>query len=123
MTFFLVGVGGFLGATARYLVDGLVSRATGGVFPYGTLLINVSGSFLLGLIYALAIERAALPGEVRSAVMVGFIGAYTTFSTWILESWRLAEDGALLAAALNIGGSIVLGVAAVFAGLLVGRLV
>lgn len=123
MTLLLVGVGGFLGAVARYAVDGVLSRATGGVFPYGTLVVNVSGSFLVGLVYALAIERVALGADVRAPVMIGFIGAYTTFSTWMLESWRLAEGGALIAAALNIGGSVVLGVVAVFAGLVVGRLV
>ncbi len=121
MTLLLVGVGGFLGAAARYLVDGWVSRATGGAFPWGTLAINVSGSFLLGLLFAVATERAVLPPDVRAGVLIGFIGAYTTFSTWMLESWRLMEDGALLSAAANVGGSVVLGIAAVFLGLAVGR--
>lgn len=123
MTLLLVGAGGFVGAIARYLVDGWVSRATGGAFPIGTLLVNLSGSFVLGIVFALAIERAALPSDIRAPVMIGFIGAYTTFSTWMLESWRLVEDGALLAAAANLGGSVVLGLAAVFVGLAVGRLI
>jgi CrcB protein len=123
MTLLLVGVGGFFGAIARYLLDGWVSRATGGTFPFGTLVINLSGSFLLGLLFALAVERAALPSDIRAPVLIGFIGAYTTFSTLMLESWRQFEDGALVAAALNIGGSVVLGLAAVFVGLAVGRLV
>jgi CrcB protein len=121
VTLLLVGLGGFLGAASRYVVDGWVSRATGGVFPWGTLVINVSGSFLLGILSALATERAILPAEVRPPVMIGFIGAYTTFSTWMLESSRLAEDGAFLWAATNIVGSVALGVTAMLVGLAVGR--
>jgi CrcB protein len=123
VTLLLVGAGGFLGAVSRYLVDGWVSRATGGSFPWGTLVINVSGSFILGVLFAAAIERAILPPDVRAPVMIGFIGAYTTFSTWMLESWRLVEDGAMLAALANIGGSVVLGTVAVFLGLAVGRMI
>jgi CrcB protein len=123
VTLILVGIGGFFGAVARYLVDGWVSQATGGSFPYGTLVINISGSFVLGILFGLTVERAVLPAEIRAPLMIGFLGAYTTFSTWMLESWRLAEGGALVAAAMNIGGSVVLGLAAVFAGLVVGRAV
>jgi CrcB protein len=123
MILLLVGIGGFCGAVARYLVDGWVSQASGGTFPYGTLLINLSGSFVLGVLFALAVERAVLPGDIRAPVMIGFIGAYTTFSTWMLESWRLVEDGAMLAAATNIIGSVVLGLIAVVAGLAVGRMI
>lgn len=122
MTLLLVGVGGFFGAAARYVVDGWVSRATGGAFPFGTLLVNLSGSFLLGVLFALTIERAALPSDLRAPVMIGFIGAYTTFSTWMLESWRLVEEGAWLAATANLAGSVFLGVAAVLLGLAAGRL-
>ena len=121
MTLLLVGLGGFLGACARYLLDGWISTATGGAFPWGTLVINVSGSFVLGVLFAAATESAVLPAEIRGPVMIGFIGAYTTFSTWMLESARMLEDGAFVAAALNVGGSIVLGLGAVFLGLIVGR--
>jgi fluoride exporter len=121
VTLLLVGLGGFLGAATRYLVDGWVSGATGGTFPWGTLAINVSGSFILGVLFAIATERSILPPDVRPAVMIGFLGAYTTFSTWMLESARLIEDGAFAAALLDVGGSVVLGVAAVFLGLAVGR--
>ncbi|MEA2346370.1 MAG: fluoride exporter [Thermoleophilaceae bacterium] len=123
MTVVLVGAGGFLGAVVRYLVDGWVSRATGGSFPWGTLVINVSGSFVLGVLFAAATERAILPPEIRAPVMIGFIGAYTTFSTWMLESWRLVEQGAVLAALANIGGSVVVGVVALVLGLAIGRAV
>jgi fluoride exporter len=122
VTLVLVGLGGFLGAIARYVVDGWVADATRGSFPWGTLVINISGSFLLGVLFAAAIERAVFPADIRPPLMIGFIGAYTTFSTWMLESWRLIEDGAYIAAIGNLAGSVVLGLVAVFLGLAVGRL-
>ena len=121
MTLVLVGVGGFLGAVSRYLVDGWVSNLSGGTFPFGTLLINVSGSFVLGVLFALSIERAVIPPAIRAPVLIGFIGAYTTFSTLTLETWRLVEDGSLVPAFGNLAGSMLLGMAAVVAGLALGR--
>jgi len=117
----LVGVGGFFGAIARYLIDGWISTATGGRFPWGTLAVNVSGSFLLGVLFALSVERGVLPASIRPPVLIGFIGAYTTFSTLTLETWRLAEDGSYALALANITGSVLLGMVAVVAGLTVGR--
>jgi CrcB protein len=119
----LIGAGGFLGAVARYVVDGRIVQATGASLPWGTFVVNVSGSFAVGLLFALVTERAALPSELRGPVMIGFIGAYTTFSTLALESWRMMEDGAWLAATLNLGGSILVGVAAVVAGVAIGRMI
>jgi CrcB protein len=117
-----IGVGGFFGAIARYLVDGWVSGSTKvGAFPLGTFVINLSGAFALGVLFALALEKAAIDPRIRGPVMIGFLGAYTTFSTLMLESWRLAEDGSWGLALLNIGLSGVLGMCAVFAGLTVGR--
>ena len=121
MSLLLVGLGGFAGAISRYLVDGLVSDRTGGGFPWGTLVVNATGSFLLGLLFAMTAERAILPAEIRGPVMIGFIGAYTTFSTYMLESWILIEGGSYLPALANIGGSIVIGLVAVAAGLIIGR--
>ena len=122
MTLLLVGAGGFFGAISRYLVDGWVSTATGGAFPWGTLVVNVTGSFVLGLLFAASVERGVLPAEIRAPVLIGFIGAYTTFSTLTLETWRLVENGSYVLAIANIGGSLALGLAAVLAGLLIGRL-
>ena len=116
-----IAVGGAAGAVARYLVDGWVSQRTGGSFPLGTLVVNVSGTFLVALLATLLIERSVLSSALRPALMVGFLGAYTTFSTWMLESWRLAEQGAWLGAAANIGGSVVLGLVALGVGVAVGR--
>jgi CrcB protein len=123
MTLLAVGIGGFLGAIARYAFDGWIANLTRGSFPYGTLAVNVSGSLLVGFLFAATVERGVIGAELRAPLMIGFVGAYTTFSTLMLESWRLVEDGAYLLAAANIGGSILLGVAAVVAGLAIGRLV
>jgi CrcB protein len=121
MTLVLIAVGGAAGTVARYLIQGWASDLTEDQLPWGTLFINVSGSFALGLLFALAIDRDVLPTELRLPLMVGFLGAYTTFSTLMLESWRLVETGALMAAIVNIVGSSLLGIVAVFAGLAVGR--
>lgn len=118
-----VGLGGFAGAIARYIVDMRVSAWTGGTLPWGTFVINVSGSLLLGLLFALVVERATLPAEMRGPVMIGFLGAYTTFSTLALESWRMFEDGAWLVASANLIGSLVVGVLAVVVGVAIGRAV
>lgn len=122
MPLILIGIGGFAGAIARYLVDGAVSARLAGAFPWGTLVVNLSGSFLLGLLFALSAERAILPAQVRGPVLFGFVGAYTTFSTYMLESWRLIEGGAFALALGNVLGSVALGLVAVFAGLAIGRL-
>jgi CrcB protein len=122
MPLFLIGIGGFAGAIARYLVDGAVSERTGGTFPWGTLAVNLTGSFVLGLLFALTAERAILPAEIRGPLLIGFIGAYTTFSTFMLESWRLIEDGATTLALANLVGATLLGLLAVAAGLTLGRL-
>lgn len=117
----LIGLGGFAGAIARYLIDARATAWTGGSLPWGTFVINISGSFAVGLLFALVIERTALPTEIRGPVMIGFIGSYTTFSTLALESWRMIEDGAWLYASANLVGSIIIGVVAVVAGVALGR--
>lgn len=117
----LIGAGGFAGAIARYLIDARVSGWTGGTLPWGTFVINVSGSLLIGLLFALLVERAALAAELRGPLMIGFLGAYTTFSTLALESWRMIEDGALIAATVNLVGSVVIGLIAVVIGISLGR--
>lgn len=119
----LVGAGGFLGAITRYLIDGRIAAYAGGAFPWGTFAINVSGSFAVGLLFALMIDRAVLAPELRGPLMIGFLGSYTTFSTLALESWRMIEDGAWLSATLNLGGSIVIGLVAVIAGVALGRMI
>jgi CrcB protein len=117
----LVGIGGFAGAVARWVVDGRISAWTGGSLPWGTFAVNVSGSFFVGLLFALVVERATLPTELRGPLMIGFLGAYTTFSTLALESWRMIEDGAWLYASANLVGSVIVGVVAVVIGVALGR--
>jgi len=112
-----VGLLGGAGAVARFLLDGAVAERAGRAFPYGTLAVNVLGSFLLGLIVG-----AALHGDARRLAATGVVGAFTTFSTWALESHRLGEDGRLRLGALNFAVSLVLGVSAVWAGRHLGSL-
>ena len=121
MPLVLIALGGAAGATTRYLVDTWVSERAGGAFPWGTLVINVSGSLVLGLLFALAVERGVLPASVRGPLLVGFIGAYTTFSTLMLESWRLIEGGAVAFGLANLVGSSAIGMIAVVGGLMLGR--
>lgn len=121
MTVVEIAIGGAAGAVARYVVDGWVSERTGGAFPLGTLIVNVSGAFLLGLLATLALERSVLSAAIRPSLLIGFLGAYTTFSTWMLESWRLAEQGAWAGAIVNVGGSVVLGLVGLGAGIALGR--
>jgi fluoride exporter len=121
VTLVLLAVAGAAGTVTRYLVQGWVTDLTGDQLPWGTFAVNISGSFALGLLFALAIDRAVLPAEVRTPLMIGFLGAYTTFSTLMLETWRLAEEGAMLNAILNVAGSSLAGLVAVVAGLALGR--
>ncbi len=121
MPLVLIAIGGAAGAVARYLVDSAIAQRASGAFPWGTIVVNVSGSVILGILFALAVERGALPASIRGPVMIGFLGAYTTFSTLMLESWRLWEDGASALALANLVGSSVLGIVAIFAGLTLGR--
>ena len=116
-----VAVAGALGALARYGIGSVVSARYPGAFPLGTFLINVSGSFLLGLLFVGLTERAGLSPALRTTVTVGFLGAFTTFSTFSLETFRLLEDGALGVAALNALGSLAAGLVAVWLGVSIGR--
>jgi CrcB protein len=121
VTLVLIAAGGAAGAVARYLVDTAVLDRFAGAFPLGILVVNLSGAFVLGLLAALIIDRGVLPADLRAPLLVGFLGAYTTFSTLMLDSWRLIEDGLPALGLLNIVGSTVLGLVAVVAGLWIGR--
>jgi fluoride exporter len=121
VTWILIAIGGAAGAVSRYAVDLLVTDRLGSFFPFGTMLINLSGSFALGLLFALAMERGVLSPDIRPPLIIGFLGAYTTFSTWMLQSWGLIEQGAWISAGINVVGSVVLGLLAVVAGLALGR--
>ncbi len=106
-----IGLLGGAGAVARFLLDGRVSENVGREFPYGTLAVNILGSFLLGVFVG-----ATLGNDAYRLAGTGLIGAFTTFSTWTLESHRLGEDGRLRIGALNFALSLVLGVSAAWLG-------
>ena len=112
-----VGLCGGLGAVLRLLVDGAVGRRSAGPFPYGTLLVNVSGAFVLGLL-----DGIVLPKDAALIVGTGVIGAYTTFSTWMYETQRLGEERQLRVGLANIWVSTLCGVAAAALGLWLGGL-
>jgi fluoride exporter len=118
-----IALAGALGALARYWLDGVVSRRTGGSFPWGTFAVNVTGSFLLGLIFTLLTERYRVDAWVRSGLTIGFLGAYTTFSTLSLETYRLLEDGAVGLALANALGTLAAGLGALYVGVVLGRVV
>jgi fluoride exporter len=120
-TILLVGIGGFLGANTRYLLDQWVTNRWPMFFPWGTFIINLSGSFILGFFMAFAEQRPWVSRETRLLFAVGFVGAYTTFSTYAYESLRLAQDGQMALAALYITASVMLGLIAVFAGFALGN--
>jgi len=117
-----IAVAGSFGALARYGLDGWISRRAGS-FPWGTFVVNVSGSFLLGLLVTLLGERFAVAPWVRASLTIGFLGAYTTFSTLSLESYRLLEGRSYALAGANLAGSLAAGVLALYGGVVLGRAV
>ena len=122
LPYVLVGVGGALGALARLAVARWVGALVQSAFPLGTFVVNVTGSFLLGLVATLVTERLVPGGDaVRLAVGVGFLGAYTTFSTFEFETHALLEDGAWMIACANVAFSVILGLVALRAGMLAAK--
>jgi CrcB protein len=116
-----IALGGSAGAITRFLVANGIYGWLGREFPHGTLFINVSGSFLMGFLSAIMLQRFPLAVDYRAAILIGFLGAYTTFSTFALETLYLFEEGSLLKAGLNVFLSVVLCLAAVWVGLILGR--
>jgi CrcB protein len=116
-----IAVAGAVGALARYGLEGFVSRRAPGAFPWGTFAVNVSGAFVLGFVFIVMTEQFSAAPWIRGAVTIGFLGAYTTFSTLSFETYRLAEDGAVGIAAANAFGSLAAGLAAVYVGVVAGR--
>ena len=121
MGWFLIAIGGAAGAVSRYLVDTWVSERAASSFPVGHVHHQHAGSLALGLLFALVVERHLLPSEARAPLLIEFIGAYTTFSTRMLESWRLVEAGAVGQALANLIGSSLVGMVALIVGLTAGR--
>jgi fluoride exporter len=116
----LVAIGGGIGSVTRYLVGGWFASRFGPAFPYGTFVINVTGSFIIGLFLAFAQERISLSPYWRLFFAVGFLGGYTTFSSFEYESVRLLQDGEMLLGSVYLIGSVVAGGIAAVAGIVLG---
>jgi len=116
-----VALGSAIGGVSRYLLGGLVQRMLDTTFPAGTLLVNVTGSFLLGAIIRYALETPSLTPEVRAFLTIGFCGGYTTFSTFSYETMALLEDGQWARAGVYITASVILSLIATFLGLALAR--
>ncbi len=118
-----VGLGGFAGAVARYALSGYVQRLFDGRFPYGTLTVNVLGSFLLGFLMYLVESRGPFGPNIRPLISIGFLGALTTYSTFAWETYGLVVDQRFLMAGVNTLLQLVVGLGAVWVGVTIGQIV
>ena len=116
-----IALGGALGSLSRYWVANLVTHLAGSHFPYGTLLINISGSLLMGVLYVLMVEKTHLSAFWRSLTIVGFLGAFTTFSTFSLQAFALFEESRFVAAAGYVITSVALCILAAALGVFTTR--
>ncbi len=119
-TWFAILLGGGLGALSRYFISGWAYRLLGGRFPWGTLVVNLIGCFLIGALWELA-QRAAITPAARMFVFMGALGGFTTFSTFGIETVNLLRDGEFATAALNVAVSNIAGIGLVIAGILAAR--
>ena len=116
-----IAAGGALGALMRYWVSTATYAWLGRGFPWGTLMINVLGSFAMGALYVLLLDRLTSGPELRAFLLIGFLGAFTTFSTFSIETFNLIEEAQIGKALLNAGGSVVVCIAAAWLGVILGR--
>lgn len=112
----LIGLAGFVGTLSRYWLSGVVARRYGETFPLGTLIVNLVGCFLAGLLFCLLQERYLVNHTARTIVMIGFLGGFTTFSSFGLQTFTLLQDGEFGLAALNVIASNLVGLFMVWAG-------
>lgn len=118
----MISTGAILGANARYWIGDWAAKNIGTKFPYGTLIINFTGSLLIGFFLTLATERLVIDPRWRLMIAVGFLGAYTTFSTYAYESYNLFQNGQWLLGLTNLVGSTILAFIAVGAGAYLGKI-
>ncbi|MBO8128529.1 MAG: fluoride efflux transporter CrcB [Peptococcaceae bacterium] len=123
MKIVLIAVSGMLGALARYFLAGWVSSLNGTVFPYGTLVVNVVGSFLIGFSAVLLFDKLAVDPLWRVSIMIGFLGSFTTFATFELETLNLIQEGLGWLAFANVFGSVALGLGAAWLGFITARMI
>ena len=119
----LIGLAGLVGTLGRYGLSGIIARRFGETFPTGTLVVNIAGCFLAGFLFYLLQERFLVNETVRTVVMIGFLGGFTTFSSFGLQTFTLLRDGELWFAAVNIIGSNLLGLLMVWAGYTLAKVV
>ena len=117
MKIFLIALFGAIGTLARYGLQGVVQHRMGGGFPYGTLLINLSGCLLLGFIGQITLNRMLISADMRMAIAVGFFGGYTTFSSFGWETAKMLEEGAWMRATAYVGASVIAGLLLSVAGI------
>jgi len=117
----MVGAGGAIGAIGRYLLSTWVYSLSGRAFPWGTLAVNLLGSLLMGFLSVWLLERMTLSDEMRALLMVGFLGAFTTFSTFSIETLLLLEEGAVARAGVNIAVSVIFCIFAAWMGTFIAR--
>jgi fluoride exporter len=120
-TLLIVGTGGFIGTVLRYLVQVYAEKLMNSTFPLGTFLVNIAGSFLIGVIYAFAEKGNLMNSEWRIFLAVGLCGGFTTFSTFAMDNLNLMKDNSLLQLMLYTGGSLFLGIMAVYLGIILTR--
>lgn len=116
-----IAVGGAVGAVLRFWMSNGVYSLMGRSFPYGTLAVNVLGSLLMGFLYVLLMDKLSLGPQWRAALLIGLLGAFTTFSTFSIETLNLMEEGEIIKALINVVLSVVLCLAAAWLGVIVGR--
>jgi len=120
-TYVAIAIGGTLGCWARYTQTNLVQAVFGRNFPFATFTINVIGSFLMGFLFIVTLERLTIPPSVRAGILTGVLGGYTTFSTFEMETLLLTENGEFFKAGLYVVLSVVIGFAAAFGGVYIAR--
>jgi fluoride exporter len=123
LKYLVIGAGGFTGAIARFAVAAWIGQRWGRSFPLGTFAINVSGSFLIGLLMYLLTEKLMVNPQWRLFLVVGFLGAYTTFSTFEYETGKLVKDGEWILATLNVVGSVIAGFIALKTGEILAKII
>jgi fluoride exporter len=121
LKYVMVGIGGCLGSILRFWLGNYVGSKMGTRFPYGTFVINITGSFLIGLVFAFLTERSQWSPYWRYLIPIGFIGGYTTFSSFEFEALRTIQEGQFGIGLLYVTSSVVLGLAAAWGGLIAGR--
>lgn len=121
-TLLIIGLGGFLGSISRYGISLLTTNIWGNAFPWGTFAVNIIGSFLIGIIYGLAVQNNWLTADMRLFLAIGFCGSFTTFSTFSYDTLQLINSGQLLFTLLYVAGSILLGLLAIWGGILSTKL-